>query len=271
MTETRRVIVTGAGRGLGRAMAEGLAEAGHRVLIVDRDADVVEEAAAAHADLFPCVADLSTAEGLDAVIAAADDKLDGFDVLVNNAGVSQDSIRADFLARPIAFDEVTDAQYELFFRVNAMAPVLLCNRAARRFRKAGWGRIVNVTTSLDTMLRAGFAPYGTTKAAIEAHSAIMAAEFAGSGVTVNVLIPGGPADTRMIPEGAGFDRSKLIRPRDMVPPLLWLIGEMDYPPNDLRLIAASFDPENPRRAAPIGWPPAESVTKWPEGSGREGT
>ena len=265
MGQSRRAVVTGAGRGLGRAMALGLAEAGHRVLIVDRDADVVEEAAASHDRLHGCVADLSTSGGLDAVFEAADGELGGLDVLVNNAGVSQDSIRADFLERPIDFDEIDEARYRLFFEVNAIAPVLLAARAARRFREAGWGRIVNVTTSLDTMLRRGFAPYGGTKASIEAHSAIMAQDLAGTGVTANVIIPGGPADTRMIPEGTGFDRSKLIRPDRMVPPLLWLIDDRDAPPNGLRLIAATWDPDHPERAMPIGWPPSESVTIWPEG------
>jgi 3-oxoacyl-[acyl-carrier protein] reductase len=88
----------------------------------------------------------------------------------------------------------------------------------------GWGRIINVTTGLTTMLKAGFSPYGPSKAAIEAASSIWSKELAGTGVTVNVLIPGGPADTRMIPHEDMSAREMLVRPEAMVPPLLWLVS-----------------------------------------------
>ena len=89
----------------------------------------------------------------------------------------------------------------------------------------GWGRIVNVTTSLGTMLNAGSPTYGPSKAALEALSAIMAKDLDGTGVTVNVLVPGGVTNTPMISDEAGFLRDKLIQPEVMVPPLLWLVSD----------------------------------------------
>ena len=80
-----------------------------------------------------------------------------------------------------------------------------------RFRAQGFGRIVNVTTSFFTMLRGGFAPYGPAKAGLEAWSASLAQELAATGVTVNVVVPGGPTDTPMVPQESGFDRRALIR------------------------------------------------------------
>jgi NAD(P)-dependent dehydrogenase (short-subunit alcohol dehydrogenase family) len=69
-------------------------------------------------------------------------------------------------------------------------------------------------------------PYGATKSALESMSAIWAAELKERGITVNVLIPGGPTDTPFISEGAGWDRAKMLRPEIMGPPACWLISTM---------------------------------------------
>ena len=71
------------------------------------------------------------------------------------------------------------------------------------------------------MLRGGFQPYGPCKAGVEAMSAPHAKEFEGSGVTVNVVVPGGPADTPMVPAQSGFERKDLIPPEVMAPPIAW--------------------------------------------------
>jgi NAD(P)-dependent dehydrogenase (short-subunit alcohol dehydrogenase family) len=78
--------------------------------------------------------------------------------------------------------------------------------------RQGWGRIINVMTSLGTMLNAGSPTYGPSKVALEALSAIMAKDLDGTGVTVNVLVPGGVTNTPMISDEAGFLRDKLIQP-----------------------------------------------------------
>jgi 3-oxoacyl-[acyl-carrier protein] reductase len=113
----------------------------------------------------------------------------------------------------------------------------------------GWGRIVNVTTSLTTMLKAGLSPYGPSKAAIEAASSIWSKELAGTGVTVNVLVPGGPADTRMIPPEDMADRDKLVRPEAMVPPLLWLVSTDADAVTGRRYQAKLWTPDIPAREA----------------------
>ena len=88
-----------------------------------------------------------------------------------------------------------------------------------------WGRIVNVTTSLGTMIREGSPTYGPSKAALEAFSAIMAKDLAGTGVTVNVLVPGGVTNTGMVPLEAGYDRAEMVQPVVMAPPLNWLVSD----------------------------------------------
>ena len=103
--------------------------------------------------------------------------------------------------------------------MHTTAPLALTNAVVSEMMHQGWGRIVNVTTSLGTMLNAGSPTYGPSKAALEALSAIMAKDLHGTGVTVNVLVPGGITNTPMVSE-AGFDRTKMIQPEVMVPPLL---------------------------------------------------
>ena len=122
----------------------------------------------------------------------------------------------------------------------------------------GGGRIVNVTTSLDTMLAAGMAPYGQSKAALEAGTAIWAKDLAGTGVTANVLVPGGPVDSAFLPPDTQFPRDKLIKPDIMAAPIVWLAS----PAADVtgrRFVARLWDTslapdEAARRAgAPVAW------------------
>ena len=123
----------------------------------------------------------------------------------------------------------------------------------------GWGRIINVTTSLGTMLREGYCPYGPTKAAAEGLSAVMASDLNGSGVTVNVLVPGGIVNTPMIPGEAPFLREELIQPEAMLAPLYWLCSSEANDVTGLRFLANQWDDrlagaEAAKRAgAPIGW------------------
>jgi NAD(P)-dependent dehydrogenase (short-subunit alcohol dehydrogenase family) len=94
--------------------------------------------------------------------------------------------------------------------VNVFGPQLMAKTCAPYMFERGWGRIVNVTTSLDTMYLSGAGAYGPTKAALEALTAIIASDLEDTGVTANVLIPGRPVNTRMIPNASGIPREKLI-------------------------------------------------------------
>ena len=117
-----------------------------------------------------------------------------------------------------------------------------------------WGRIINLTTSLDTMYRAGIQPYGGSKAANEAHLLAFAQELEGTGVTANVLVPGGAANTRMVSPGQEPNRDKLIAPEVMVAPLVWLCSNASDGITGQRFIAhagirACRPPKLPRKPA----------------------
>lgn len=261
-TARRAAIVTGAASGLGRAMALGLLGGGMDVVAVDRNATALGALAprrtGSEGSLLPVLADLAQPEGFDRIVATTLEKLGRIDVLVNNAGIGQASVRADQRRNPIRFWEATPDQWSRFLAVNATGAILMAGAVAPHMLRAKWGRIITVTTSLGTMVRAGYLLYGASKAAAESATAVMAADLAGTGVTANVLVPGGVTNTPLVGDDAG-DRSKMLQPEIMVPPLLWLVSEAADGVNARRFIAADWNRSLPpaqaaeKAGAPIAW------------------
>jgi NAD(P)-dependent dehydrogenase (short-subunit alcohol dehydrogenase family) len=161
---------------------------------------------------------------------------------------------------------VSTAIWERFFTINVRGPMLLTRAAVQHMRKQAWGRIVNNTTSFRTMLRV--LPYGATKSALESMSAVWASELNGSGITVNVLIPGGPTDTPFISDGNGWPRDKMIRPAVMAAPVCWLMSEASNGVTGQRVDASEWDlslkPEAAAQKATraIGWPELAPAKTW---------
>ena len=265
MAETQRVaIVTGAAGGIGRAMVRGLLAAGIRVAGVDRDREPLAVLAAnaneeSNADdLLTIPTDLTSDSAAEEITKATRDRFGRIDILVNNAGIGPGAIRPDSWQRPLKFWEITPDQWRRFVAVHTTAPLALANAVVPNMMRQGWGRIVNVTTSLGTMLNAGSPTYGPSKAALEALSAIMAKDLDGTGVTVNVLVPGGITNTPMV-SASGFDRAKMIQPEVMVPPLLWLVSDAAGKVTGRRFLGVHWDPELPpeqaaeKAGAPVAW------------------
>jgi len=169
--EQRVAIVTGGLRGLGRAMALGLAQAGHRVAAIGHiESDIPElNAAAAERQLrdrvWPLVADLRQPEECDRIVAETRARFGSLDILVNNAGLTFTYIDPARFRRPTIqrFWEVPDEIVENVIVTNYLAGDRLSRRVAPPMVAQGWGRIVNVTTKLDTMNRVGTHPYGASK------------------------------------------------------------------------------------------------------------
>jgi NAD(P)-dependent dehydrogenase (short-subunit alcohol dehydrogenase family) len=261
-TERKAAIVTGAASGLGRTMALGLVESGMDVVAVDRNATALATmapaAGGAPGSVLPLPADLTQPDAFDRIVAAALEKFGRIDVLINNAGIGQASVRADPRRNPIRFWETTPDQWSRFLAVNATAPIMMARAVAPHMLRARQGRIITVTTSLGTMVRAGYLLYGASKAAAESATAIMAADLAGTGVTANVLVPGGVTNTPLVGDDAG-ERSKMLQPEIMVPPLLWLVSDAAAGVTAKRFIAADWDRSLlPAQAAenagaPIAW------------------
>ena len=263
--EQRVALVTGAAGGIGRALVGGLLGRGLKVAAVDRTAAGLAELALAAqerqqgANLLTIEADLAEDESIDKIVAQARARFGTIDILINNAGVGQATIRTDNRERPIKFWEVTPEQWKLFVAVHNNAPMALSRTLVHDMMRQKWGRIVNITTSLGTMIRDGSPTYGPSKAALEAFSAIMAKDLAGTGVTVNVLVPGGMTNTGMIPAEAGYARDDLIQPSVMTPPLEWLVSDEASDVTGRRFLAIHWDPSLPsaeaaaKAGAPVAW------------------
>jgi NAD(P)-dependent dehydrogenase (short-subunit alcohol dehydrogenase family) len=266
MAETKRVaIVAGAAGGIGKAMTRALLAAGIQVAGVDRDREPLEALAGSAreqgkgSELLTIQTDLAKDSAAEEITKATRDRFSRIDILVNNAGIGPGAIRSDSWQRPLKFWEITPDQWRRFVAVHTTAPLTLANAIVPEMMRQGWGRIVNVTTSLGTMLNAGSPTYGPSKAALEALSAIMAKDLDGTGVTVNVLVPGGVTNTPMISDEAGFDRAKLIQPEVMVSPLLWLVSDAAAKVTGRRFLGVHWDTELPpeeaaeKAGAPVAW------------------
>jgi NAD(P)-dependent dehydrogenase (short-subunit alcohol dehydrogenase family) len=268
MTERSRVVlVTGAAGGIGAAIARALIAAGHDVAAVDRDAAGLARLGAASGHIYPLVADLADVTACQGIVATAARRFGRIDAVINNAGIGVSSLRPDAEMNLPGIAELTPEIWDRFFAINVRAPMLIAQAALPHMK--GPGRIINNTTSFRTMLRV--LPYGATKSALESMSAIWATELKDRGITVNVLIPGGPTDTSFISDGAGWDRTKMLRPEIMGPPACWLISDdaANYTGN--RIIAANWDAKLPgaqaaaRAGRAIGWPELGADAVWLKG------
>ena len=221
------IIVTGAAGGLGRAMVEALVADGAKVAAVDIGTKRLEALTVIEGpgEVLPLAADLRDTDACAAIAARAIEALGGLHGVVNNAGIGLSSIRENYYVDNIKFWDVPDERWQAIFDVNVRAPFLISKGAMPHLLEQGWGRIVNVTTSMDTMIRRGWTPYGPSKGALEAQAACWSKDCEGSGVTVNVLVPGGPANTAMVPQASSPDRESMVQPEVMQAPIVWLMSD----------------------------------------------
>ena len=207
-------LITGAARGIGLAFAKAYVAEGARVVIGDIDiarAQVVAEEIGTSARAVHM--DVTNQSSIDAALDAAIQAFGQVDILINNAGASMGLIRENHLDELVSIDELLPETWDHFINTNLSGAWYLTRAVIPRMKKKQWGRIINVTTSFFTMLRPMFHPYGPAKAALEAMSAGHAGEFARHGITVNVVVPGGPCDTPMVPAVTNIKRELLIPPR----------------------------------------------------------
>jgi NAD(P)-dependent dehydrogenase (short-subunit alcohol dehydrogenase family) len=251
-------IITGAGRGLGQVMTLGLLQAGASVAAAELDAPALDdtrsaaEKSGAGDRILDIAADVTKDDSGPKIVQATLERFGRLDILVNNAGINMSLFRPPEAKETGKFWEVKPAEFRRIIEVNVIAAFLMTRAALEPMLKQRWGRIINVTTSLDTMWRAGMQPYGGSKAANEAHLLALAQELDGTGVTANVLVPGGAANTRMLSPGAAPDRTKLIAPEVMVPPLVWLCSNEADGITGQRFVGTRWD---------TALPPAEAAKK----------
>jgi NAD(P)-dependent dehydrogenase (short-subunit alcohol dehydrogenase family) len=244
-------IVTGAARGLGQAMATGLCRAGAHVVFADVDAAALTTATGAIAGQPKCGTalgircDITSRADCERVTAQTVEKFGALHVLVNNAAKGQVHLERSRQTKSLKFWESDPEIWQDVIVTNINGTFLMARSAVPHMLRGGFGRIVNVTTSLATMQRRNNSPYGVTKAAIEAETLIWAQELAGTGVTVNSLIPGGAADTDFVHEASRKELAAmgrpLLPPSVMVPPVLWLASRLSDGVTGARFVGKLWD------------------------------
>jgi len=261
----RVVLLTGAAGGIGTAITAALIAAGHAVVAVDHSAAALDRLTAAPAlaaqrdRLHTVVADLAQEADCNKAVAEGAKHFGRVEAVINNVGIGPRSISPQAEKAPPQIEEITTEAWDRFFAVNVRAAMLVTRAALPAMRNAAWGRIVNNTTSYVTMLR--ILPYGATKSALESVSAVWADQLKGTGITVNVLVPGGPTDTAFIGDQSPWPRDKMLRPEIMGRPAAWLISEAANGFTGRRITAAEWDASLPADEAARG---ASRAIAWPE-------
>jgi NAD(P)-dependent dehydrogenase (short-subunit alcohol dehydrogenase family) len=248
----KTAIVTGGGRGLGRAMALGLARAGANVVITAARGRHEIEAVADEAKISQSgivrglTADVTSEQDALLVVSEAIREFGSIHILVNNAGRGMRFVSENFLDTPTKFWQTDPAVWRMIVDTNVTGPFLMARATVPYMLKQRWGRIINISMNYETMRRAGFSPYGPSKAALESETIIWAQDLAGTGVTVNSLLPGGATDTGMVPGDVAPElRRRLLNPEIMVQPLLWLVSQMADEVTGARFVASLWDSSLP--------------------------
>jgi len=150
------------------------------------------------------------------------------------------TVNPRFLTEPRGFWTVPADGFRDVIATNLTGYFLVAREITPRMLDAGRGRIVNISVNLTTMTRAGFVPYGPSRAGAESLSRIMAADLRGTPVTVNMLLPGGATRTGMVPDEYAAGPRQLLEPEIMGPPIVWLASAEAAGVTDERIVATEF-------------------------------
>lgn len=217
--QDRTVLITGASRGLGRALARAFGAAGARLLLTARGeaplAQVADQLAAEGVEVLALPGDVTSVQHRQRLVEAAETRFGGVDVLINNASFLGPSPQTELAAYPL---DTLRQVYE----INLLAPLALIQRILPRMRQQGVGVIINVTSDAAAGGYRGWGGYGSSKAALELVTRTLREEVGPEGIRVYAVDPG-DMNTRMHQEAEpGVDLSHLPDPEVAVPVFLWL-------------------------------------------------
>ena len=250
------VAMTGASLGLGRSMSLALASAGARVVLAAPEADLLDKVAAEiEAKAGPGRAlvvrtDITVRADCERMLAESIRRFGRLDVLVNNA---RRPVRGPGLPPAGNFLPFWESNPEIWqesVQVNVNGSFQMAHVVTPHLIKNGWGRIININTSLGGLSQSRNSHYGVTKAALESATLIFAADLAGTGVTVNTLLPGGACDTD--PNRPPDPRLKLLPVDIMDAAIVWLASKRSDGKTGGRYIGRLWDNSLPPDEAAAG-------------------
>ncbi len=221
-------------------MAVALARAGARVAVTGRSAERAREVAAGLPDALGLELDVRDETSVSRAVDQAWSELGGIEMLVNNAGIGMRTVNPRFMADPKPFWRVSPAGFRDVVETNLTGYFLVAREMVPRMLEGGHGRIVNVSVNHSTMTRAGFVPYGPSRAGSEALAGVMAADLEPSGIAVNVLLPGGATRTGMVPDEDLPPGLELLEAAIMGPPIVWLASRQATGATGARIVASEF-------------------------------
>ncbi|MGB8347424.1 MAG: SDR family oxidoreductase [Ktedonobacteraceae bacterium] len=247
-------IVTGAGRGIGRAIAEAYLQEGASVTITAAHGQTELDQLAKQdwsEQVLALLADVTNPEACEQVVDQTIQRFGYVDILVNNAGRGMKYVSASFLTEPTRFWEVEPSVWCMIIETNVNGPFYMTRAVVTRLLdQQREGSIINIGVSYETMKRRGFSPYGPSKAALEAASAIWAQELIEARIRVNSLLPGGATNTGMVSAETPADvQARMLQPEIMKAPAVFLASDASQELTGRRLIATEWSAANPQGRA----------------------
>ena len=257
----RVIIVTGGARGLGREMALALVGQGAQVVVTGSRESPELQATLAMASALggrDCVlglaADVTDYAACQRVLQATLERFGALHGLVNNAGRGMRAVSETFNTVPLPFWQADPQAWRSIVDANVTGAFHMARACVPHLVAQGFGKLVNISTSDPTMVRRGYSPYGPSKAALEAASKVWAQDLSGTGVDVNVYLPGGAADTDLLPPSLnrrGAD-GNLLPAAIMRRGIAWLCSDASNGHTGGRYIARLWDETLPPARAAAG-------------------
>ncbi len=247
-------IVTGAGRGLGRAIAEVYLQEGASVTITAaREQAELNQLAQQDGSerVLALLADVTNPEACEQVVEQTIQRFGHVDILVNNAGRGMKYVNASFLMEPTRFWEAEPSAWRMIIDTNVNGPFYMARAfVTRLLSQQREGSIINISMSYEGMKRRGFSPYGPSKAALESASAIWAQDLSETHIRVNVLLPGRITSTGMVPAEVPADlQARMLQPEIIQAPAVFLASDASQTLTGRRLIATEWSEANPQGKA----------------------
>jgi len=232
----KRALITGAGSGIGRAIALRLAEEGMKLALVGRSADKLMRTAAMTGrplEMLVLPTDITTPRGIDDILHILEGHFKGLDVLVNNAG----------MALNCPFEDIQEADFDRIMALNVKAPFVLCQRTLKLLRLSDCPTIINIGSVTAHQGYAGQAAYSASKHALLGLTKALAREVSGEGIRVHMISPGGVYTDMIAIARPDLSPEGMIRPEEVAELAAYLVAHRgNAVVDEIRLHRAAKEP-----------------------------